>query len=143
MADEKKGSKVKKGKKKIVYYEDNYEETVTLPETSDMPEITVRYKPLNMLQTSQLTDSVIAGASVEGAALATVEMLTRHILSWNVEKPDGTLVNHKNVDELQRLDPGVVNKVARLIRKDKSSPAEDMLAVRNELKNLSGEQDSK
>jgi len=143
MVDEKKGSKVKeKKKKKVVFYESDYEETVVLPETEDMPEIKVVFRPLNMLQTSQLTDEVIRGESVAGAAMATMEMLTRHIISWNIEKPNGQLVNHKDVKELQLLDPGVVNKISRLIRKDKSSPVDDIKAVRQELKNLSREQDS-
>jgi hypothetical protein len=143
MADEqKKDSNVKKGKKKVVYYEDNYEESVVLPETEDMPEIKVTYRPLNMLQTSQLTDAVLVGETVAGAAMATMEMLTRHVVSWNIEKPDGQLVNHKDVKELTRLDPGVLQKISRLIRKDKSSPADDIAAVRQELKNLSREQDS-
>lgn len=127
---------------KIVYYEEDYIEVAVITETEEFPEINFKFKPLNMYQSSKLTDQVIKGKSVEGATLATLQMLSKHLVEWDAKKSDGSVINFRDVNELKKVAPFIMNKIARKVRKDKSSPEDDIKAIAEELKNLSGEQDS-
>jgi len=125
----------KKAMVKSAYIEPDYVEKGVVEETEQTPKIEFSFKPLNMIQSSNLTDAVMADKSITGAANATLEMLTRHIVDWDAVKPDGSKIDFKKVKELERMDPGVINKISSTIRRDKSSPEEDIRALREAIKN--------
>lgn len=127
---------------KVVYYEEDYIENGVITETDEFPEINFKFKPLNMYQSSKLTDQVIKGKSVEGATLATLQMLSKHLVEWDAKKSDGSVINFRDVSELKKIAPFIMSKIARKVRKDRSSPEDDIKAIAEELKNLSGEPDS-
>jgi hypothetical protein len=121
---------------KSAYIETDYVEHGVVEETDNTPRIEFSFKPLNMIQSSKLTDAVMADKTVAGAALATMEMLTKHIVDWDMLKPDGSKVDFKKVKELEKIDPGVLNRISSRVRRDKSSPEEDVKALREAIKNL-------
>lgn len=122
------GTEQEQGSKdqKVVYYEDSYTRSVTLPETPFFPEINFTYRPLNMVQTARLTDEILSDKSVEVATEANLKMLGRHIVDWDLRKPSGDKINPENVAELKKCDPSVVNKIVGIIRGDKKAAFEDV-----------------
>ena len=123
-------------KQKVAYYEADYTQECVIPETEDFPEISFTYRPLNMVQTANLTDLVIKDASVVGAANANLEMVGKHLVQWNLLKPGGAVVDFRKMQELHKIDPSIMDKVIRAIRGDSKGPTEDAKEVGEELKNL-------
>ncbi len=124
-----------KAQKKVIYYEPDYTRTCKFKETDALPMIEFTYKPLNMVQSSQLTDEIMKEPSVEHAAECNLRMIGRHIISWNLEKPDGSVLDKDSVEELRLVDPTVINMVTRKIRMDKGTFAEDANLEKEEVKN--------
>lgn len=125
----------KNTQKKVIFYEDDYTKMCTFKETDKLPEIKFTYKPLNMVQSSQLTDEIMKKPSVEHASEMNLLMIGRHIIEWNLEKPDGSPIDPKNVEDLRRLDPTVVNMITRKIRMDTGTFEEDASLKTDEVKN--------
>ncbi len=122
-------------KKKVIFYEDDYTKVCVFKETDVLPKIVFTFKPLNMLQSSVLTDEIMKKPSVEHAAECNLRMIGRHIIKWNLEKPDGTPIDKDSVEDLRRVDPTVINMITRKIRMDKGTFEEDANLEKDEVKN--------
>ena len=128
-------SESKESPKKVAYYEDDYTKTACLPETDRFPEVVFKYEPLNMIQSARLSDEILKDVKVTPAAEANMRMLGKHVISWNLKKPDGTVVNKDDVDELGRVDPAIINGVTAVIRGDKGTPERDIEEINESVKN--------
>jgi len=121
--------------KKVVYYEDDYTREHTIQETDKFPQIVFKYKPLTMLKMAKLTDKVLGTKGVIGAAEATIEMLAKQLVYWNVTKPSGETVSCNDPAELRKIDSTILNKIASEIRGDKFTPEGDRKALDESEKN--------
>lgn len=109
----------------IVYFEDAYIATKVVELTSQTPAFKFEYKPLNVFQAAQLTDAIMDAGKYEKVVLANLDLMTRHLISWDVKKPDGSIVDFTCIEELKRLSPKLVDLVLQEIRKDSSNSKED------------------
>lgn len=121
---------------KLAYYEQDYTRENIIPETELLPEIKFVYKPINIIQGANFTDKIIKSNGIQGSADVTLELLSQHLVSWDLAKTDGTIVNCNDVKSLSRVDNRVILKIASIIRGDRSTPEEDTKIIEKELKNL-------
>ena len=126
---------MEKAEKKLAYFEEDYVRSARIPESDTLPEINFRYKPLNMIQSANLTDAVIEGKNIIGAAEATRQMISKHIVEWDIIKADGTLVSFSNEKELSKVSGMIIQKIASIIRGDSSTFEEDAKVLEAEIKN--------
>ena len=78
---------------------------------------------------------------VENMLSEFVEEEENGIVFAEIVKPNGEIVDSKNIDEVLKLAPDIFNAIVGAIRQDKSSPEKDAKA-KEEAKNSSGEQSS-
>lgn len=124
-----------KVQKKVAYYDDDYVEELMIEETATLPRVKLKYKPLNMIQTSKLTDDVMEGKTILAATEATLKMISKQLVEWDIRKSNGEIVDFKDVASLRKIDPTIINKIVGRIRGDQKGPFQDVEALRNELKN--------
>lgn len=124
------------GKVKTAYYANDYVEEGFIKETVALPQVKFKYKPLNIIQTSKLTDAVMKTETIVGATEATLKMLTKQLIDWDITKPDNEKVDFTKIEELKKVDPTIINKIAGTIRGDRKGPKQDVKDIKDELKNL-------
>ena len=129
-------AKNEKVTKKLAYYEDDYTRRGTIPEDEFLPEVKFEYKPLNMLQSANLTDDVMNGEGIVGAAQASIKMLAKHLVSWNLVKADDSTVDCNDMKSLRKIDGRLLQKIAGFIRGDHGTLEADAEAIEESIKNL-------
>ena len=118
--------------KKILFYDDDFTREEVIPEGKFLPEIRFTYKPLTAWQAAQFTQKIVNSKTLEAALAAHIELISKHVVSWNLTKPDDTPIIPTDSNTLYKVDAYVINKVATAIKER----AGDLLNE-NELKNLS------
>lgn len=128
-------NEVGKEEVRIAYYEFDYTRKGFIASKNNLPEVHFVYKPLNMIQAANLTDEVIKGKTIHATALANIKMLGKHLVSWDLSKPNGELVDFKNAAEVSRIDPQILNKITGIIRGDNLEQV-DKEVLEDVIKNL-------
>jgi len=118
--------------KKILFYEEDFTREEVIPEGKFLPEIQFTYKPLTAWQAAQFTQKVVAAKTLEAALAAHIELISKHVVSWNLTKSDDSPILPSDVNTLYKVDAYVINKIAATIKER----AGDLL-TEDELKNLS------
>ncbi len=111
--------------KKEFYFGDEYVVSAKIAFGNGFPDVNLKYKPLNIFQSSQLADSVMKLRGIEGAMAANTEMMSKHLVEWDVKKPDGSAVDPHNPEELRKMSPKLLTRVGNLIRGDSSTLEQD------------------
>ncbi len=124
-------------KKKLAYYEPDYVKEFTLPETAELPQVKFRYKPMNIVQIANLTEKVIETKTLSAATEETLRTVSTHIIEWDVKTGNDVVVDHKNIENLKKIDPTVMNNIAAVIRGDSVDILGGVKAVQDQAKNLS------
>ncbi len=123
-------------KKKLAYYESDYVKEFTLPETTELPQIKFRYKPMNIVQVANLTEKVVGTKTLGAATEETLRTVATHIVEWDVKDADDNVIDHNKIENLGKIDPTVMNNVAAVIRGDRVDIVGGVKAVQDEAKNL-------
>jgi len=126
---------VKNMMQKAVYYEDDYEITRDFRETADYPAFSLRFRPINIIQSARLTDDVLKTEGIVGAMQAHARLITKQVVDWNLVKSDGSAIDFKSIKEVERLNPTIFNRIVSTIKGDDRTPMEDIQAVQTTAKN--------
>lgn len=102
--------------KKSAYFTDDYFRTGQIKETTQTPEVNFKYKPLGITKRTQI-DSVFDNPNSSEKELleAAKDVITSSVISWDLKKPDGSPVAYDNLDELERIDPYIIQKMTAQI----------------------------
>lgn len=112
------------GQKKYAYYQDWYVLDAVVEETERTPAIHFKYRPLS-IKDSAVFDSKVSGQSSVSLLMGSVlDLLIDRITEWDVVKPDQDgkeeIVNPKDKDELRKMDPHVLMRIAEIIKEPKA-----------------------
>ncbi len=133
MADDKKKEQKAEVRREF-YYSDDYVRTEVISFGHGFPDVTIKFKPINLVQSSNLTDEVIRLEGVKGATEANLAMLAKHIVEWDVVKLDGSAVDPHDVRELGKISPKLMTRISNMVRGDTSNAEQDAKEVES-LKN--------
>ena len=112
--------------KKVAYISDDYTEKGVLEENEVNPRVEFIFKPLNFIQSANMTDEVIGS---KGSAEVGIKLIGKHVVSWDIAKPDGSIVNPKDAADVRRIAPEVLNKILSAIRGDTYNLVDDAKAA--------------
>lgn len=109
---------------KFGYYDQTTVRAGVVPETDRTPEVKYTYNPLTIENSSMLDGELMAEESANGVMLTMLKIITTAIVSWNLKKPDrdnpdskeGVAVDPKNIDELKRVDPYIIERIVEDIK---------------------------
>ena len=89
-----------------------------LAEAASYPRCEFSYTKLTVKEHGEATGRMAkAGSELDSGKIAaqSIEVIGRHVKTWNVTKPDGSPVDPKNADEVNRLDPALVRDMFDVI----------------------------
>jgi hypothetical protein len=128
--------------KKRGYFRPGMTRVGQFKETADLPEVNFEYRPLNMQETAELTDKVMAAKNVAGANVENMRMVSERLIKWDLTKQaegdcqDGEVpVDFRNVEELKLVSPVIMNYITSVIRGDTANPLLDKQALEEQVKN--------
>jgi len=121
---------------KLAYYEDNYVREALIPETERLPCVKFIYRPLNVIQAAKFTEKIIGTKSIEDTIRFMLELVSKHIVGWDLQKRDGSVVDFASIDELGHIDADLMQKIGAVVRNDRSTLAADLCVVKDAVKNL-------
>ncbi len=120
---------------KQFYIEDDYTIEAVVSFGSGFPDVKLKFKPINMVQSANLTDEVMRlgklKGPVKGAMSANMEMLSKHIVEWDLVKSNGSKVDPHDPDELVKITPKLMTRISNLVRGDMSNSEQDAVEVGN------------
>ncbi len=138
--EEEKATKVEEVSKvevnRDIYFDEDYTVTREIPAMKGYPAIKFTFKPLNVIQAAKFTDDVIATKTMEATLEATLALISKHMVSWDLSKPDGSVIDHKNVKELRRMDYTIMDLIAKNVRDDEADTMNGAQAAQDAVKNL-------
>lgn len=106
----------KQVKKKCAYYEDDYAREGVIPEGEFLPKVTFSFRPLTVIQAAEFTEQVSKAKNLQKVASIHMNMLQKLITKWDIEKPDGSIVDLQIWDELKKVDAFVMNRICEYIK---------------------------
>ena len=123
-----------------VYFDSDYDVTREIPAMRGYPAIKFTFKPLNVIQAAKFTDEVIKTKTMVGTIEATLALISKHMVSWDLAKPDGSIINYKDVNELKRMDYNIMDLIAKNVRDDTADTLDGAQVAKDAVKNLLREQ---
>jgi hypothetical protein len=102
--------------KKSAFYNDELVYTGTVPEGDEYPEVEISFKPMGSLAIALFSDKIMKTETVEETTRVTAQMIADQLIEWNVFDSNGEKVDCKNVDNILRLNPDLLGKLADAIR---------------------------
>jgi len=91
------------------------------PEQAALPEVRFRYRPI---PARRMTAYQKGMGSPERTFETCIRIITRQVVEWDVEKPNGEPVSHTNEREVEKLEHHIVIGVAEMIL-DSAAEAEE------------------
>ncbi len=122
--------------KRDLYFDEDYTVTREIPAMKGYPALTFTFKPLNVIQAAKFTDAVMATKTMEQTVEATLALVSKHMVKWDLAKPDGSVVDHKNVKELRRMDYTIMDIIAKNVRDDAEDTMDGAQKAKDAVKNL-------
>lgn len=113
-------------KPRAVYLTDEYTVEHHVLAEDGLPEYTFVYKPINIIQSANLTDAIITAGNYANVAAANIEMIADHMVSWTLKKEDGSPIDCKNPVELGFMSPKIIDKLISVVRHDEGSVQADL-----------------
>ena len=113
------------GQKKYAYYQEWYVLEGVVEETKRTPAIHFKYRPLSIKDSAVFDSKISKQESVSLLMNSVLDLLIDRITEWDVVKPgadngEEEIVNHKDKDELRKMDPHVLMKIAEIIKEPKA-----------------------
>jgi len=99
------------------YIPDGYTEDVYFAEFRRVHgEFRATYRPLSINQHSAVNrDLEQAGDNWERRNWVAARWIAKQVVSWNLTKPNGTAVDHTNVDEVMHMRPAIFTRLWNVI----------------------------
>jgi hypothetical protein len=126
----------KQKRKKVAFFEDDLVLSGKVPEQDYFPAVNFTFKPLTVLETAKLSDTVITkGLSVEKATEENLRVLATKLVSWDLTDKNDNIVDFTKIENLRRVAPSVMNGIIGRVRGDFGTPEDDVMSLQDELKN--------
>ncbi|MBW8002623.1 MAG: hypothetical protein FVQ80_11480 [Planctomycetes bacterium] len=119
-----------------LYFDDEYTITREIPAMKGYPALNFTFRPLNVIQAAKFTDDVMATKSMEATVEVTLALVSKHLVKWDLSKPDGSVVDFKNTKELRRMDYTIMDVIAKNVRDDNEDTMDGAQKAKDAVKNL-------
>ena len=100
------------------------------------PALNFKYKPMNVIQAAKFTDDIMATKTMEATVEVTLTLISKHMVKWDLAKPDGAVVDCKNTKELRKMDYTIMDLIAKVIRDDEEDTMDGAQKAKELVKNL-------
>lgn len=119
-----------------LYFDEDYTITREIPAMQGYPALKFTFRPLNVIQAAKFTDDVMATKTMEATVEVTLSLISKHMVEWDLAKPDGSVVDFKNAKELRRMDYTIMDVVAKNVRDDNEDTIDGAQKAKDAVKNL-------